>query len=73
MDCPKISIKSIRSNVSFLSSGVNVVLKPPILKYPPIIVTANFPFYGCYHLPYILRFSFVGHMYIYNCYIILFN
>ena len=68
-----ISIKSIWSNVSFLSSGVNGVLKSPMLKFHPIIVAVNFPFYGCYNLPNILRFSFVGHMYIYNCYIILFN
>ena len=74
MECPKISIKSIWSNVSFLFSGVNLVLKSPMLKYPPpIIVAASFPFYGCYHLPYIPRCSFVGYMYIYNCYIILFN
>ena len=32
-------------------------------------VTVNFPFYGCQHLPYVLWCSYVGCIYIYNCYI----
>ena len=34
-------------------------------------VSVNFSFYDCYHLPYILRCSYVECLYIYNCYIFL--
>ena len=34
-------------------------------------VTVNLSFYGCWHLPYILRWFYVGCLYIYNCYIFL--
>lgn len=47
-----------------LSVDVSGVLK--VLCY--YRVTVDFSFYGAQHLPYILRCSFVGYIYICNCY-----
>ena len=76
MECPEhilsiwstVSLKACVSLLIFcfddLSTGVSGVLKSLA-----IIVTANFPFYECQCLTYVLRCSCVECINIYNCYV----
>ena len=48
-----------------LSIGVSRVLKSTTI----IVLTVNFPFHTCSHLPYVLRCTYVRSIYICNCYI----
>ena len=70
-NCSNVSFKACISLLIFclddLSIGVGGVFIKDLHYY---CVAVNFPFNSCYHLPYVLRCSYLGCIYIHNYYTI---
>ena len=65
------SSKKQESSRKTFTSALLTTPKPLSVWITANCVTVHFPFSSCWHLPYVLRCSYFGCIYVYNCYIFL--